>query len=87
MDLNVHQAVLDRGCKITGATLMFVDDGADTGPIIAQEAVNVSNDDTADSLKLKVQQAEQNMFLKYLPLLRDGKIQIHNKKVTIINKL
>lgn len=84
MDLNVHRAVLERGCKITGATLMFVDDGADTGPIIAQRAVVVSIDDTPESLKLKVQQVEQEMFLEYLPLLRDSKIQVENNKVMII---
>jgi phosphoribosylglycinamide formyltransferase-1 len=83
MDLNVHRAVLDRGCKITGATLMFVDEGADTGPIIGQKSVQVENNDTPESLKEKVQQLEKELFLEYLPLLRDGKLCVKENKVII----
>ena len=81
MDLNVHRAVLERGCKITGATLMFIDEGADTGPIIDQKTVRVLDDDDCESLKEKVQKAEQQLFLENLPLLRDGKIVVKNNKV------
>jgi len=81
MDLNVHRAVLIRGCKITGATLMFINDGADTGPIIDQRAIEVDDADDVESLKEKVQNIEKNMLLEYLPLLRDGKLVVQNNKV------
>ena len=84
MDLNVHQAVLDRGCRITGATLMFIDEGADTGPIISQGAVCVEKDDDADSLKVKVQKEEGFLLVEGLQLWRDGKIQLVDNKVTIL---
>lgn len=60
----VHQAALDYGVKITGATVHFVDEGIDTGKIIAQEAVSIKEDDTADSLAERVLEVEH----KLLPL-------------------
>jgi formyltetrahydrofolate-dependent phosphoribosylglycinamide formyltransferase len=84
MDLNVHEAVLERGCKISGCTLMFIDEGADTGPIIMQKVVEIENNETPDSLKAKVQKAEVEAFLEALPLYRDGKIILENDKVKIL---
>ena len=52
--LRVHEAALARGVKVTGATVHFVDEGTDTGPIILQKAVAVQQDDTAKSLQLRV---------------------------------
>lgn len=66
MDLNVHQAVLDRGCKITGATLMYIDEGADTGPIIDQASLRVADDETAESLKVRVQELEGELLVYFL---------------------
>lgn len=83
MDLNVHQAVLDRGCTITGATLIFIDEGADTGPIILQGAVRVDPDDDADSLKRKVQKEEGFLLVEGLRLWRDGRIKLVDDKVII----
>jgi phosphoribosylglycinamide formyltransferase-1 len=83
MDLNVHKAVLDRGCKISGCTLMFIDEGVDTGPIIMQKVVHIVNGETADSLKEKVQQVEQELFLEALPLYVKGKIILKENKVFI----
>lgn len=85
MDMNIHRAVIERGCKITGATLMFVDDGVDTGPIIGQRCVDVLETDTPESLKQKVQAAEKDLFSVYLPLLRDRRLRVKNKKVVCIN--
>lgn len=83
MDLNVHQAVLDRGCKITGATLMFIDEGADSGPIILQSAVKVDSYDDVYSLKNKVQKEEGFLLLEGLKLWRDNKIILIEDKVII----
>ena len=84
MDLDVHQAILDQGVKVTGATLHFVDEGADTGPIIAQKAVPIEDDDTKDSLKVKVQAAEQELILKAIHLFKDGKLKVEGRKVRIL---
>ncbi|MFC2174524.1 phosphoribosylglycinamide formyltransferase [archaeon] len=74
MDLNVHQAVLDAGEKETGATIHFVDEGADTGPIAWQESIPVTPEDTADSLKQKVQSLEVKGFIEVLKKARDGNL-------------
>ena len=52
--LKVHESVIDRGVKVTGATVHFVDEGTDTGPIILQKAVDVLPEDTPESLQLRV---------------------------------
>lgn len=85
MDMNVHRAVIERGCKVTGATLMFIDDGADTGPIIDQTPIKIDSTDSPEKLKEKVQKAEKELFMNYLPLLRDGKLRIVDDKVVIDN--
>jgi phosphoribosylglycinamide formyltransferase-1 len=63
---------------------MFIDEGADTGPIIMQKVVEIENNETPDSLKAKVQKAEVEAFLEALPLYRDGKIILENDKVKIL---
>lgn len=85
MDLNVHEAVLERGCKVSGATLMFIDQGADTGPIISQGVVQVENDETADTLKEKVQKVEGELLVEFLKNWRDGKVKVEGQKVLIKN--
>jgi|SRR3989338_1301435 len=75
MDKNVHQAVLDAGEKVTGCTLHFVDEGADTGPIIMQKEVKIEKGETDDTLKEKVQKAEQEVLLKAIDLFEKGKIK------------
>jgi len=83
-DRNVHQAVLDYGCKVTGCTLHFVDENIDAGPIILQKAVEVDENDTVDSLKEKVQKAEQEIILKGIRLFMEGKLKIEGRKVRIL---
>lgn len=61
--LKVHEAVLARGCKVTGATVHFVDEGTDTGPIIKQKAVEVKPGDTPETLQRRVmEEAEWNIL-------------------------
>ncbi len=83
MDKDVYRQVLDYGCKVTGCTLHFVDESVDGGPIIMQKAVEISEDETADSLKEKVQKAEQEIILKAVDLFDKGKIKVEGKKVRI----
>lgn len=81
----VHQCVLDRGVKYTGATVHFVDEGTDTGPIILQEVVKVDEDETVDSLKKKVLEVEHKILIEAVSLFSKDKIKIDGKKV-IINR-
>ncbi len=83
MDKDVHAEVLKNNEKVTGATLHFVDEGADTGPIILQKEVKIDEDETVDSLKEKVQKAEQEMIVKAIDLFDKGKIKVEGKKVII----
>ncbi|MBW2992055.1 phosphoribosylglycinamide formyltransferase [Candidatus Woesearchaeota archaeon] len=85
MDRAVHEEVLDYGCKVSGCTIHFVDEGMDTGPIIAQGVVGIDNNDTIDSLKEKVQNLEKQLYPKMIQLFGEGKIKVEGRKV-IINK-
>ena len=76
MDLNVHQEVLNRGCKISGATLIFIDQGADTGPIISQKITSVSPTETVSSLKLKIQDLEGELLVDLIQNFRDDLIRV-----------
>lgn len=83
MDRNVHQIILDHGVKVTGCTVHFVDEGADTGPIICQEAVKVEEDDDVDSLRDKVQSAEKRLFPEALRLFGQGRLRVDGRRVRI----
>lgn len=84
MDKNVHEEVLKNKDKVTGCSLIFIDEGADTGPIILQKEVNVDEQETVDSLKEKVQKAEQEIIIKGIKLFRDKKLKVEGKKVNIL---
>ena len=75
--LKVHEAALARGVKVTGATVHFVDEGTDTGPIILQKAVNVCEGDTPEALQLRVmQEAEWEILPKAIRMIADGNVKI-----------
>lgn len=75
--LKVHEGVLERGNKVTGATVHFVDEGTDTGPIILQKAVEVKDDDTPKSLQLRVmEEAEWKILPEAINLIANDKITI-----------
>ena len=68
--LHVHEKVLERGVKLTGATVHFVDAGTDTGPIIMQKAVEVLDDDTPEVLQRRVmEQAEWKIMPEAINLI------------------
>jgi phosphoribosylglycinamide formyltransferase-1 len=74
--LKVHQAALDRGVKVTGATVHFVDSGMDTGPIILQKAVEVKEGDTPEILQRRVmEQAEWVILPRAINLIANGGIK------------
>ena len=82
--LKVHEGVLNRGVKVTGATVHFVDDGTDTGPIILQKAVEVHQDDTPKSLQLRVmEEAEWVIMPRAINLIANGKVKVEGGKALI----
>ena len=82
--LKVHEAALERGVKVVGATVHFVDEGTDTGPIILQKAVSVEEGDTPEILHRRVmEQAEWKILPQAIDLIANGKVQIVDGKVSI----
>lgn len=82
--LKVHEGVLSRGVKVTGATVHFVDEGTDTGPIILQKAVSVKQDDTPEILQRRVmEEAEWKIMPKAIDLIANGKVEVVDHKVVI----
>ncbi|MCI5730918.1 MAG: phosphoribosylglycinamide formyltransferase [Eubacterium sp.] len=75
--LRVHESVLARGNKVTGATVHFVDEGTDSGPIIVQKAVNVEQDDTPEILQKRVmEQAEWKILPQAIDWIANDKLEI-----------
>lgn len=82
--LKVHEGVLSRGVKVTGATVHFVDEGTDTGPIILQKAVEVEQDDTPEILQRRVmEQAEWIIMPKAIDLIANGRVSVVDGRVQI----
>ncbi|HEY5658550.1 MAG TPA: phosphoribosylglycinamide formyltransferase [Myxococcota bacterium] len=79
----VHEAVLEAGVKVTGATVHFADDNYDRGPIILQEAVPVLDDDTPDTLAARVQAAERRLVPEAIRLIAEGRITVEGRRVRI----
>ena len=82
--LRVHEGVLNRGVKITGATVHFVDTGTDTGPIRLQKAVEVQQGDTPEVLQRRVmEEAEWKILPEAIDLIANGKVSVQDGKVQI----
>ena len=74
--LKVHKAALDRGVKVSGATVHFVDAGTDTGPIILQKAVEVEDGDTAEVLQKRImEQAEWKILPQAINMIANGQVE------------
>ena len=82
--LKVHEKALERGVKVVGATVHFVDEGTDTGPIILQKAVEVEQGDTPEVLQRRVmEQAEWRILPRAIDLIANGKVKVEGHRVTI----
>ena len=82
--LKVHEKALERGVRVTGATVHFVDEGTDTGPIILQKAVAVEADDTPESLQQRVmEEAEWQILPQAIQLIAGGRVKVNDGKVRI----
>lgn len=82
--LRVHQAVLDYGCKVSGATMHFVEEEYDTGAPILQRCVPVRDDDTAETLAARVLQVEHQLLPEALQLFVEEKVKVEGRRVRII---
>ena len=76
----VHQAVLDYGAKVTGATVHFVEEGTDTGPIILQKAVEVKENDTAETLAQRVLVVEHELLPLAVKLFAEGRLHVEGRE-------
>ena len=82
--LKVHEKVLERGVRVTGATVHFVDEGTDTGPIILQQPVMTAQEDTPEILQKRVmEQAEWKILPKAIDLIANEKVHVKEGRVII----
>ena len=82
--LKVHEKVLERGVRVSGATVHFVDEGTDTGPIILQKPVMIKQDDTPEVLQRRImEQAEWKIMPMAINLIANGKVKVVDRKVII----
>ena len=82
--LKVHEGVLKRGVKVTGATVHFVDEGTDTGPIILQKPVCVKEGDTPEILQRRVmEEAEWQILPEAITLIANGRVKVADGRVHI----
>lgn len=80
----VHEAVLQRGVKVSGCTVHFADNHYDQGPIIAQSCVSVHDDDTPETLAARVFAAECQAYPEAIRLYAAGRLEIHDRRVHIL---
>ena len=81
--LHAHQAVLDYGAKVSGCTVHFVDESYDTGPIILQTPVIVEENDTAETLAVRVLAAEHDAYPHAVALFALGKLSLEGRRVRV----
>ena len=94
--LNVHPALLpafpgldaqrlawDHGVKVSGATVHLVDEGLDSGPIVAQEAVRVLSSDTPETLAARILEAEHRLYPRAVRLLLEGRCRVEGRRVIV----
>ena len=81
---HVYDAVLAKGVKVTGATVHFVDEEYDHGPIVLQEAVPVREDDSVESLQARVTAAERRLVPEAIRLFAEGRLQVDGSRVRIL---
>jgi len=82
--LHVQKAALDHGVKVSGATVHFVDEGCDTGPIIVQAAVPVLEDDTEETLSARILEQEHKLYPRAIKLFAEKKLKIEGRRVEVL---
>ena len=84
---HVHEAVIERGAKVSGATLHFADREYDHGPIILQRAVPVMEDDTPETLAERVHRVEDELYPEAIQLFAEGRLSIEGARVRVLPRL
>jgi phosphoribosylglycinamide formyltransferase 1 len=85
--MKIHEAVWERGVKITGATAHFVNDEMDGGPIILQEAVRLTGTDSPESIQGKVLAVEHSLLPRAVRLYMEGRLLVEGQRVKILNEV
>jgi phosphoribosylglycinamide formyltransferase-1 len=84
--MNAQKQALDYGVKVAGCTVHFVDEGTDSGPIILQEAVQVLEDDTPETLSDRILHTEHILYPRAIELYCQGRLKIEGRRVKILEK-
>ena len=84
--LHAQRQVLEHGVKVTGATVHFVDEGVDTGPIVVQAAVPVLDDDTEATLAARILVEEHRLYPEAIRLYAEGRLEVSGRRVRIRNE-
>jgi len=79
--LQAQRQALEYGVKVSGATVHLVDEGLDSGPIVAQEAVSVRSDDTAESLAVRILEVEHRLYPRAVRLLLEGRSRLEGRRL------
>ena len=82
--LHAQRQALDHGAKVAGATVHFVDEGMDTGPIVLQAAVPVEPADTEDTLAARILVQEHRLYPEAIRLFAEGRLQIQGRRVIVL---
>ncbi len=80
----VHREALERGVKVSGCTVHFVDNDYDEGPIILQKVVPVEEGDTVESLRARVQEAEREAYPEAIRLFAEGRLERRGRRVRVL---
>jgi phosphoribosylglycinamide formyltransferase-1 len=84
--MQVHRAVLESGVKVTGCTVHFVTEDVDAGPIVVQRAIQVRDDDTADSLAIRVLLEEHQAYAQAVKLYAENRLQVEGRRVRVLGR-
>lgn len=82
----VHEAVLARGCRVSGATVHIVDEEFDNGPIVMQRCVEVLDDDTPETLAARVLKIEHKIYPEALQFFAENRVVVEGRRVKILSK-
>ena len=85
--MKVHQAVIDYGCKVSGATVHLVDVEYDHGPVVLQRCVPVSEDDSPETLASKIHKLEYELLPEAIKLFENNEIKMEGRRVTLSRKV
>jgi phosphoribosylglycinamide formyltransferase-1 len=81
--LHAQRQALEHGVKVSGATVHFVDEGVDTGPIVLQAAVPVREDDTEETLSARILAEEHRIYPEAIRLFAEGRLEIRGRRIVI----